>query len=363
MKIAFLGDIALIGKYDITKNSDVKQRLKPLSTKLEEYDYVIGNLESPLTDEKNTLICKSMHLKTSTLNVELLKYLHIDAVSLANNHVYDYGLKGFLDTINTLENNGIDWFGANLKDLTKEINGEKITFSGFCCYSTNGSGYIEENNRKGVNLLTYDNVMRQVRKDKESESFSIMSFHWGDEHTNYPKYEHKKFAEKIANNNDVIIYGHHPHVIQGIQKLNNSLVAYSLGNFLFDDCTSITGGLVLKQNSQNKKSFILDIEIKNRSIIDQKYHGFREDENGFVFYDIENEIDEISKPLNKIESIDKYEETRKMQINKVREEKFGERDINWLISRMNYYSIGAFLTAKLRRKKYMKEAVKFLGGN
>lgn len=58
MKIAFLGDIALIGKYDITKNPNVKDRLKELSAKLSEYDYVIGNLESPLTNKDKTLVCK-----------------------------------------------------------------------------------------------------------------------------------------------------------------------------------------------------------------------------------------------------------------------------------------------------------------
>ncbi|NQX59450.1 CapA family protein [Paenibacillus qinlingensis] len=363
MKLALLGDIALIGKYDTTKNSDVRKRLKHLSLKLEEYDFVIGNLETPLTNETKTLVCKSMHLKTSTINAELLKYLHIDAVSLANNHVYDYGRKGFVDTINTLNNNNIEWFGANLKYLTKVINGEKVSFSGYCCYSTNASGYIEGNKQKGINLLNYNNVMKQIAIDKDNDSFSIMSFHWGDEHTNYPKYEHKKFAEQIAVNNDVVICGHHPHVIQGIQKFNNSLVAYSLGNFIFDDCTSITGGLVLKQNESNKKSFILEIEIKEGQIIDHKYLGFKEEGEQFVFYDIEDEIQELSNTLNKIESIDIYEENRRFQIDNVRKEKFGDRNLNWLISRMNYYSLGAYITAKVRRKKYLKEVPRFLDGS
>jgi len=109
MKIAFLGDIALIGKYDITKNQKAKNRLRILANKLKGYDYVVGNLESPLTEVNRTLVCKSMHLKSSIENIELLKYLNIDAVSLANNHLYDYGRSGLEETILVLDKNNIDW--------------------------------------------------------------------------------------------------------------------------------------------------------------------------------------------------------------------------------------------------------------
>lgn len=363
MKIAFLGDIALIGKYDLTNNSKVKDRLQVLSQKLKEYDYVVGNLESPLTNEGKTFVCKSMHLKTPIVNVELLNYLNIKAVSLANNHLYDYGQKGFKDTIRTLERNNIEWFGANSKAILKEINGEKIILSGFCCYSTNATGYIKDGKSEGINLLSYDNIMKQLEIDKRNDAFSIMSFHWGDEHTNYPKYEHLCLAEKISKLKDVLIVGHHPHIIQGIQKINNSIVAYSLGNFLFDDCISITGSFKLNQNLNNKKSFIYEVEIKNGSITKQKYHGFMDKENGFIFFNIDNELSKITKPLTSIKNTAKYEEIRKKQIEKVTKDKFGERNFKWLKSRLNYYSVGAYMIAKFRKRDYSKEAKKFLSGD
>lgn len=360
MKIAFLGDIALIGKYDLSKNPSVKDRLQVLSEKLKEYDYVVGNLESPLTSKSKTLVCKSMHLKSPIINVELLKYLNIKVVSLANNHLYDYGKKGLKDTIRVLDNNDIEWFGANSKSILKEINGQKFSLSGFCCYSTNGSGYIKHRKSEGINLLSYDKIINQLEIDKKNGAFSIMSFHWGDEHTNYPKYEHLCLAEKIAKHKDVLIVGHHPHIIQGIQKINNSIVAYSLGNFLFDDFVSITGSFKLKQNANNKKSFIFEVEIENGSIIEQRYYGFRDKENGFVFFNIENELNEITEPLNKIKNIAKYEKIRKNQMNKVIREKFGKHDLRWLMSRLNYYSLGAYITAKFRKRKYLSEAKKFI---
>jgi hypothetical protein len=78
-----------------------------------------------------------------------------------------------------------------------------------------------------------------------------------------------------------------------------------LGNFLFDDCVSITGKYVLKQNPINKKSFILEVEIVNNLINNFKCLGFNDLDGGFNFFNIESEIAKISKPLNEINSIKK----------------------------------------------------------
>jgi len=362
MKIAFLGDIALIGKYDLTKNSNVKSRLKKISQKLKEYDYVIANLESPLTNKDKTLTCKSMHLRSPIVNVELLKYLGIDSVSLANNHIYDYGRQGIEDTIKNLEEYNIEWFGANSKFITKEINNNKISISGFVCYSTNAVSYNRDNQHRGVNLLSYNNLIEQLEKDEKNNSLSVMSFHWGDEHTNYPKYEHIKLAEKLAKMKNIIIAGHHPHVVQGVQKYKSSLVSYSLGNFLFDDVKTINNSFELKQTKRNKKSFILEVEIKNNQIVNYDYIGFKDKKYGIDFFNINNEIKKISNGLENIKSKKKYEKKRNIQIKQSLEKKFGKRDLSWLKSRLNYYSVGAFILGKWRKIEYEKEKIKFLDG-
>lgn len=362
MRIALLGDIALIGQYDLSINPGAKKRIQKLANKLAEFDYVVANLESPLTDLTASWVCKSMHLRTATKNVELLKYLHVDAVSLANNHIYDFGRKGLTESIDNLDRNGIEWFGADSKHLSKEINGEKISFSGFCCYSTNGTGYDDGEGAKGIHTLTYAQVMAQLQKDQANNALSVFSFHWGTEHTNYPMYEHICLFEQLAQRKDVIIHGHHPHIIQGIQKCGDSLAAYSLGNCLFDDCTSINGSFTAKQNANNKKSFILDLEIKNRKIFKSTYYGFKDEEQGIVFFDINKELQRISKPLEKIDNVAVYEAKRKEQFERVFLEKFGKHDWKWVLSRLNYYSIGARIAAIFRKKKYLQEVKKFLGG-
>ena len=117
MKIAFLGDIALVGHFDLEFNADAERRIDYLQKVLREYDYVVANLESPLTSKKTSMVCKSMHLQSCLKNVTILKTLGVNAVTLANNHILDFGMKGLYETINALESVGIGWYGVNGKTL------------------------------------------------------------------------------------------------------------------------------------------------------------------------------------------------------------------------------------------------------
>lgn len=82
-----------------------------------------------------------MHLRSDIENGTILKELGINAVSLANNHVYDFGRKGVEETISELDRLNILWYGIDGKTVYTEVCGQKIALSGFCCYSTNGVNY------------------------------------------------------------------------------------------------------------------------------------------------------------------------------------------------------------------------------
>lgn len=354
MKIALLGDIALIGKYDLTKNLEAFKRLDVVKEYLDRFDYVIGNLESPLTDITKTWIPKSMHLRSPRKNVEVLKYLGIDAVSIANNHTYDFGKKGFAETIETLEQNEIDWFGAYDKDLEIRQNGEAINLSGFCCASTNGVHLGDASaNKNTIHLLNRYNVEKQLEKDKDQNVFSLIIPHWGKEHSFYPSRGTIKIARAIAKaKSNLAIVAHHAHQIQGIEHVNSNLIAYSLGNFLFDDCVSINGKMHLQQIEANKKTFVLSLEIKARTLITCSTQGFLDDDKmGLIPFDISKEIEEYSKKINDFESVE-YENLRKKQIESVQLQKFGKHDLNWLKARLNYHSIGAKLLTYINSKMY-----------
>lgn len=178
MKIAMLGDIALIGKWSV-EIQQWQEKLFELRKLLSEYDYVIANLESPLTDQTKCLVAKSTHLRLDRENVKILQYLGVSAVLLANNHILDCGASGLREKIETLEQTNIAWYGINGKSLHPNHSQESVCISGFCCYSTN---LITKIGTYKLKLLLPENELRQLEADKLNREYSIVSLHWGIEH-------------------------------------------------------------------------------------------------------------------------------------------------------------------------------------
>lgn len=235
MKIALLGDIAFYGKYS-TANRNIYEYFSDVANILKEFDHVIGNLETPLIKSNfSPYGSKSAHIFSEEENVQLLKYLNIDIVNLANNHIFDYGILGYVNTKRILDANNISYFGIDNKQLKIEGYDSKIALCGYCCYSTNSLGYYDKKKQIGVNILDAFSVEEALIENYNQGYMNITSFHVGQEHINYPNYDHIEMARKLAQKVPYVYYGHHPHVIQGIEEIENSLLAYSLGNFCFDD--------------------------------------------------------------------------------------------------------------------------------
>ena len=232
MRIALLGDIAFFGRMTI-KNRSFRGMLAPIKEQLRTCDYIIGNLESPLTTQKKAIGGKSAYLKGNPEDIEMLKYLGITHVTLANNHIFDYGAQGMLDTIRLLDENGIEWYGVNNRKREIIDAGNHLALLGYCCYSTNAKGL--EGKSQFVDVFDPAQVERDINEVTAKGMLPVLSIHWGQEHVHYPNYDHVEAIRKICKGKEVIVHGHHPHVIQGIEYLDKSLVAYSLGNFCFDD--------------------------------------------------------------------------------------------------------------------------------
>ena len=123
----------------------------------------------------------------------------------------------------------------------------------------------------GVNVLNGFDVEKLLLKYNCQGYLNIASIHAGQEHVNYPNYDHIKMARKLATKVPYIYYGHHPHVIQGIEEVEQSIIAYSLGNFCFDDVyTDDKENPLIRQTENNKKSFILSLEIEGNLLISHK---------------------------------------------------------------------------------------------
>lgn len=353
MKIALIGDIAFYGKYSLNNNR-IFDYFNDVASFLGKYDYVVGNLESPICGTNKPRGHKSAYIKSELKNVELLKYLNIDAVNLSNNHIFDYGVKGANETKQILQKNNIAYFGTENNQLLIEKKNCKLAFSGYCCYSTNALGYYNSKKNIGVNILNAFKVEEVLINNDKRGYLNIASFHIGQEHVNHPNYDHILMARKFANKVPYIFYGHHPHVMQGIEEIENSLLAYSLGNFCFDDVyTTKSSNPLVKQSIENKKSYILSLEIDKNKILKFEmiplYAGESKMNVG-VDKEIIDDLNSYSKFLNLEKDV--YQLIRQEKISNYITNRKKNRDLHWYLKRLNLNSIGMIINSKLNQKKY-----------
>lgn len=362
MKVALLGDMGFFGKYSIANNGNIFNYFKDAAVFLKGFDLVVGNLETPLCNSNTPFGYKSAYIKAEPENVELLKYLNISIVNLANNHIFDYGVKGYKSNIEILEKNNINYFGIEKKTLYLDCQNNKVAFSGFCCYSTNACGYYDAKTGLGVNILDAYEVEKILLENHNKGFLNIVSIHCGQEHIHYPNYDHIEMARKIALKVPYIFYGHHPHVIQGIEEIKDSLIAYSLGNFCFDDVyTDKSEKPLLVQTNKNKKSFILALNIENSKLIDFDtipiYSGDEKmiiDQNN----EIRSDLDKYSRLLKIEKNI--YVQQRNEQLKAYINSRKTLRDFKWYVKRLNLNSIMMIFNARRNLKKYKNNVKNYI---
>lgn len=277
--ISFLGDIMMDRgvKSSIHRNydGDYNVLFKNLG-ELKDSDIVFGNLEGPISDKSNNVGSKySFRMEPASL--EALKRASFNILSFANNHVGDWNVAAFNDTLDRLENAGIAYTGAgrNLAEA-KEVriinkNGIRVGFLGFTDVGPNWMAAKE--NSAGILLASDPKRLEYIKNAKEKVDILVVSYHWGDEYVPHNARQ-KSLAESSIDAGADIIAGHHPHVIQDTVKYKNGLIMYSLGNAIFDQNFSeatMQGALV---NVKVTKDGIKDYEEKvfkiDRTFIPQK---------------------------------------------------------------------------------------------
>ncbi len=197
-------------------------------------DSTIGNLEAPIiqscpsTDE-GMIFC------APKAALEGLAKAEFSLLSLANNHTYNHGLDGYQETKQLLTETSIKNIG-NGETVTQQINGETIGFLALDDISS------------AVDIKKVNAMLADLAQQSNSV---IVLIHWGNEYESKPSVRQKSLASEMISHGATIILGTHPHVLQPIVTEGNSLVVYSLGNFIFDQMWS----------QPTRKGMILDIDL------------------------------------------------------------------------------------------------------
>lgn len=184
--------------------------------------------------------------------IPTLRSAGIDILSVANNHAGDWGRDAYADTLERLRENEIEYTGGgkNIDEARRptiiEKNGVKI---GYLAFSDVGPNYMKAGeNEAGVLLASDPNFEQIIKSAKTQVDYLIVSFHFGDEYKTVHNNRQETLAHKAIDNGAKIVVGHHPHVIQDTEVYNNGYIAYSLGNFIFDQYFSVNTmqGMLLK---------------------------------------------------------------------------------------------------------------------
>lgn len=228
-----VGDI-MLGRYVNVKMLQYKDFRYPfLKTAdiLSSADITFGNLESPIVAKCPTTSVGMIFCGRPEA-IEGLKFAGFDVLSLANNHILNYGQNGLEQTQNFLSQSNV---------LYSPLSSSKSSGPGNpTVYQINNLtfGFLAFNLLDRALIFTHDreklSIAKIINDSAKTVDILVVSLHWGNEYDKEPSAWQKDLAHQIIDSGAKIIIGHHPHVIQPTKEYHNGLIFYSLGNFVFD---------------------------------------------------------------------------------------------------------------------------------
>lgn len=266
----FAGDVSLDDSFPIMRYYDQnKQKIercfsKELLKKMRSSDVFIINNEFTYSLRGTPLPNKSYTFRANPKRVAVLGQLGVDAVSLGNNHVYDYGPEALTDTLNTLKKADIPYIGAgkNLEEAQKPLyyitGGRKIAIVS-ATQIERSTLYTSEATKERPGVLRTTNparFLKVIKKAKKNSDFVIVYVHWGTENTPYYGADQESLGKQYIEAGADAVIGAHPHCLQGIGFYKKKPIVYSLGNFWFSRKIEET---CLAQLEMGKDGFRLSI--------------------------------------------------------------------------------------------------------
>jgi len=279
IKLLFLGDIFTEADFN----------LKP------EADYIFGNLEGPLGG-KTIYPAKRMPMKKRVAlrsNPRFVKKLNLSAVSLANNHIWDYGRDGFETTTKILKDWGWGFAGAGKASSNPACTKVGKYTIYLLAYSWHvwpmaTSVYLDGEGAVDICRDTIKNDLQNIPNNKNT--IKIVSLHWGFEHEVLPMPSQRRLAKDIIDWGANVVVGTHPHVIQGLETYKGGLIMYSLGNFLFKYAKKPNPfpeeSVGIRVNSDNFTDYEIEVYNGNRTKIIKRIGKY----NKMLRYNKYNEI-------------------------------------------------------------------------
>lgn len=279
LTLAAVGDV-MLGDHPVCFGHGIRSKIRrgepliapELQAMLSGSDMVLGNLECILSDighDERRL--SSSEMRGDPASIELMKAAGFDTFCVANNHMLQHGVPAFLDTMEWLRKNGIAPVGlyedgrSNL--VTRSKGDTRVAMLGF---SLRPEHFCKDN--RYYASPTPEAILEQVAtlRQTHADHALVVTLHWGEEYLHAPSASQVELAHRLIDSGVALVVGHHPHVVQGVEKYGAGLIAYSLGNFIFDSWQAPT-----------RESLLLRCEFRGNALhshelvpvkIDRNYH-------------------------------------------------------------------------------------------
>lgn len=259
----FVGDIMLSRSVALRmrEHDDMLYPFRLAADTLRAADITFGNLENPVS-LRGVKVGSIYSFRANPNVLEGVSFAGFDALSVANNHMWDYGREAFLDTLDYLKEEGILAVGGG-KDYEEAhapkvltAGDAKVAFLGYTDLISKTLGKPES--APAIARPDIETIKADIARAKEEADLVVVSFHWGDEYQTKHNTEQEELAHEVIDAGANIVVGHHPHVVQELEGYNGGYIAYSLGNFIFDQPFS----------EETMKGAVLEITLKGKEIAD-----------------------------------------------------------------------------------------------
>jgi 2',3'-cyclic-nucleotide 2'-phosphodiesterase (5'-nucleotidase family) len=249
--LAFAGDVHFTGR-TLKLLADPATAFGPISAVFRSADFSAVNLETAVTNG-GTPQPKTYHFRAPATAFTALRDAGIDMVTMANNHVLDYGQAGLANTLAAVKAARFPYVGIGVNAAAAwapyvvTIKGVKIAIIGVSQVAELASSWVATDIRPGeANAIDLPRTLAAVRAAKRLASVVIVFMHWGTEGTSCPNPDQLSLARQLSAAGASIIIGAHAHMLQGSGWLGHTFVAYGMGNFLWWENSYSTATGVLK---------------------------------------------------------------------------------------------------------------------
>ena len=266
--MSFVGDVSLADNWYIMPKYDERGRgiLGIIDNELldimKSSSWMVVNNEFTVSNRGERMPGKYYTFRASPQRLSIYEELGVDLVTLANNHVYDFGKDAFYDMLDSFNEYNIPYIGAgrNIKEAMEPyyliINGYKIAFIN----ATRAEKIIltpEAGENDGGVFRCYDpsSLIKLISDVKKDSDFVITLIHWGREDSHYLEDVQTETAKLYIDAGADVIIGSHAHVLQGIEFYKDKPIIYNLGDFIFNNETKDTGIFQIKLNNDGNMTY------------------------------------------------------------------------------------------------------------